>query len=133
MPVKTQLRWASAVMIVIGAGHLVLAIVLAWDSHARWLDQGLWASVPLMGGALDNEVAFWAALGSFSVPQILLGWVLWHLAGRGVTVPAGVGWVYAAWCVLGGILLVPSPFFVGVVPGLLIVSAARNSHERSRG
>ncbi|MCP3804841.1 DUF6463 family protein [Allokutzneria sp. A3M-2-11 16] len=121
------LRWASGIMIFIGAGHLVLLVLLSGDDVARWGAEGLWAAVPLLGGDLRNAVTFWGGPGSFSVPQILLGCLIWHLAGRGVTVPAGIGWAYAAWCVLGGVLLVPSPFFVGVVPGALIVLAARRA------
>ncbi|SDM40702.1 DUF6463 family protein [Allokutzneria albata] len=119
------LRWASAIMIFIGAGHLVLSFLLSGEHVGRWISHGLWAAVPLLGGSPENAAAFWGGLGSFSVPQILLGCLIWYLAGRGVTVPAGIGWGFAAWCVVGGLLLVPSPFFVGVIPGALIVLAAR--------
>ncbi|WP_406232854.1 hypothetical protein [Nocardia sp. NBC_01009] len=43
--------------------------------------------------------------------------------------PAGIGWGLAAWCVLGGVLLVPSAFFAGVVPGALIIVAARKGDQ----
>ncbi|MCP9946958.1 DUF6463 family protein [Streptomyces somaliensis] len=75
--------------------------------------------------SLRNEGAFWGGPGSFSVPLVLLGCLVRHLAGRGVAVPAWTGWGIAAWCLLGGVLLVPSPFFVGTVAGLLVVLAAR--------
>ncbi|WP_442799907.1 DUF6463 family protein [Nocardia sp. NBC_01730] len=100
----------------------------------------MWAAVPLVladGDAirsvesLQNEVTFWGGPGSFAVPLILLGCLTWHLAGRGVAVPAGIGWGLAAWCVLGGVLLVPSPFFAGIISGALIVLAARKD-DRSR-
>ncbi|MER7832860.1 DUF6463 family protein [Streptomyces sp. NPDC095602] len=124
------LRWASGIMWVLGAGHLALATFLARDDMAGWAERGVWAAVPLMDGgptvaSLTNAVTFWAGPGSFSVPLILLGWLTWHLAGRGVAVPAGIGWALAAWCVVGGVLLVPSPYFAGAVAGLLVVAAAR--------
>ncbi|MFC7719041.1 hypothetical protein [Nonomuraea recticatena] len=59
------------------------------------------------------------------MPLILLGCLTWHLAGRGVAVPAGIGWGLAAWCALGGVLLVPSPYFAGVIAGALVIVAAR--------
>lgn len=129
---RRLLRWASGIMWVLGAGHLALLTFLARDDVAGWAGRGMWAAVPLMGGeptvaSLDNAVAFWAGPGSFSVPLMLLGWLIWHLAGRGVAVPAGIGWALAAWCVLGGVLLVPSPYFAGAVAGLLVVAAARRS------
>ncbi|MFI6734738.1 DUF6463 family protein [Nonomuraea sp. NPDC050451] len=137
---KRLLRWASGIMLVLGAGHLSLLALSAWDEVTGWADRGLWAAVPLdlTGGvqtaeSLQNKLAFWAGPGSFAVPLILLGCLIWHLAGRGVAVPAGLGWGVAAWCVLGGVLLVPSPFFAGTVSGALIVVAARRARASSGG
>ncbi|MGO4615417.1 DUF6463 family protein [Nocardia sp. 2YAB30] len=130
---KRLLRWASGIMLVLGIGHLSLLALAAWADITGWVDRGLWAAVPLVldGDAvqtvesLQNEVTFWGGPGSFAVPLILLGCLTWHLAGRGVAVPAGIGWGLAAWCVLGGVLLVPSPFFAGIISGALIIVAAR--------
>ncbi|MFE3453914.1 DUF6463 family protein [Nonomuraea sp. NPDC059194] len=131
---KRLLRWASGIMIVLGSGHLFLLALTAWQDITGWVRRGMWAAVPLAlgdGGAvqtvesLQNKVTFWGGPGSFAVPLILLGCLTWHLAGRGVAVPAGIGWGVAAWCALGGVLLVPSPFFAGVVAGALIIVAAR--------
>lgn len=137
---RTPLRWASAIMIVLGAGHLALLAVFSGADMAAWAERGLWAAVPLeVGGAepaaaeLRNEVVFWAGPGSFSVPLVLLGALLWNLAGRGVAVPAWIGWALAAWCVVGGVLLVPSPYFLGAAAGLLVVLAARRSRAREAG
>ncbi|MCP2318120.1 hypothetical protein APR12_003473 [Nocardia amikacinitolerans] len=129
---KSLLRWASGIMIVLGTGHLILLALSAWSDITGWVDRGVWAAVPL--GLSDEEetvesaqnaLTFWAGPGSFAVPLILLGCLTWHLTGRGVPVPAWVGWSLAAWCLLGGILLVPSPYFAGTVAGALVVLAAR--------
>lgn len=131
---KRLLRWASGIMLVLGIGHLSLLALTAWEDVTGWADRGIWAAVPLDladGGAvqtvesLQNKVTFWAGPGGFAVPLILLGCLIWHLAGRGVAVPAGIGWGIAAWCVVGGVLLVPSPFFAGTIAGVLIIVAAR--------
>ncbi|MET0235001.1 MAG: hypothetical protein ABW224_10220 [Kibdelosporangium sp.] len=131
---KRLLRWASGIMLVLGIGHLSLITFAAWTGITGWMTDGVWAAVPLVladGDAvrtvasLRNEVTFWAGPGSFAVPLIVLGCLTWHLAGRGVRVPALIGWAVALWCVVGGLLLVPSPFFAGVVSGVLIVVAAR--------
>ncbi|MGW0436473.1 DUF6463 family protein [Micromonospora sp. NPDC003197] len=131
---KRLLRWASGIMLVLGIGHLLLLTLSAWKDVTGWVDRGVWAAVPLALvdkgtdrtlASLQNEVVFWAGPSSFAVPLILLGWLTWHLAGRGVAVPAGIGWSLAAWCLVGGVLLVPSPYFVGVVAGVLIVLARR--------
>lgn len=126
---KRLLRAASTIMIVLGAGHLSLLTLFASDAVTGWADRGLWAAVPLdltdtgTTETLRNEVTFWAGPGSFAVPLILLGALIWHLAGRGVTVPAGFGWAVAVWCAVGGVLLVPSPYFAGVVAGVLVIVA----------
>ncbi|MGW9346444.1 DUF6463 family protein [Nocardiopsis flavescens] len=138
-PGTVMLRWASVVMLVLGVGHLALLTLFSGADMAAWVGRGLWAAVPLeLGGAepsaayLRNEVAFWAGPGSFAVPLALLGALVWNLAGRGVAVPAWVGWTLAAWCLAGGVLLVPSPYFAGVAAGLLIVLAARRDRARGR-
>jgi hypothetical protein len=128
------LRWASGIIVTLGAGHLALLTFATWAEMAGWAGQGLWAAVPLDfagGGAgqamesLRSKITFWAGPGGFAVPLIILGALIWHLAGREVRVPAGVGWALGAWCLVGGVLLVPSPFFAGVVSGVLIIVAAR--------
>jgi uncharacterized protein DUF6463 len=127
---KALTRWASGIMIGLGAGHLTLSVLLSRKELAGWVEHGLWAAVPLRPGdpsleALRTQSVFWAGAGSFAVPLALLGGLAWHLAGRGVTVPAGFGWAVAAWCAVGGVLLVPSPYFLGVVAGALLIAAAR--------
>lgn len=125
-------------MVALGTGHLVLAALIASEDIAHWVDQGLWAAVPLApadvgtdraADTLQNEAAFWGGPGSFAVPLVLLGCLIWHLARRGIAVPAGIGWGLAAWSLVCGILLVPSPYFVLVVSGALIILAARKDRS----
>jgi hypothetical protein len=137
---KRLLRWAGVIMLVLGTGHLLLATFFSREYMTDWIGAGGWAAVPLAltDGVADpsvellrNEVTFWAGPGSFSVPLILLGCLTWHLAGRGIAVPAAIGWGLAAWCLLSGILLVPSPYFAGTVAGALIILAARAPLRRT--
>lgn len=137
---RGQLRWAAGIMIVLGAGHLVLLVVLAGDQLAGWVDRGVWAAVPLFDlgtqptvKSLQNKDVFWSGPGGFAVPLIVLGCLVWHLAGRGVAVPAAFGWALAIWSAVSGVLLVPSPFFVATIAGVLIISAARTSRRAAQG
>ncbi|KAA1429218.1 DUF6463 family protein [Nocardioides antri] len=127
---RRLLSWASGLLVLLGVGHVVVSVLVDHARVADWLGDGLWATVPLVPEQTVDEqatvAAFWGGVGSFAVPLVLLGLLVRHLAARGVPVPAWVGWGVAGWCVLGGVMLVPSPFFVGVVPGLLIVLAARD-------
>lgn len=47
-----------------------------------------------------------------------------HLTRQQLPGPSWVGWGLVAWSGVAGLMLVPSPA-VGVIPGLLIVAAAR--------
>lgn len=129
---RKLLGWAQGILLLLGIGHAVVSVVLDRTRVADWLADGLWATVPLVPEqhAVDEQAtvaAFWGGVGSFAVPLVLLALLIGHLAAREMPVPAWVGWGVIGWCVLGGIILVPSPFFVGVVPGVLIVLAARSS------
>jgi hypothetical protein len=79
-----------ALLTTLGAGHFILIAILRGPTMLGWLRQGLWAAVPLKVGAqpgveaLQNLVVFWASVGSFAIPSILLGALQWTLAGRGV-------------------------------------------------
>ncbi|WP_410790076.1 DUF6463 family protein [Kribbella sp. C-35] len=129
-----MLRWAGGIMLALGTGHLLLSAVFAREQITGWVDRGVWAAVPLAltaigtdqtAESLQNQATFWAAPGSFAVPLILLGGLTWHLAGRGVALPPWIGWALAVWCLLAGILLVPSPYFAGIISGALIITANR--------
>lgn len=137
---RQQLRWAAGIMVVLGVGHLLVFALFSWGALTGWVDRGAWAAIPLAPTAkgnptvetLRNQAAFWGGPGSFAVPQILLGCLVWHFAGRGVAVPAGVGWAFMAWCFVGGVLLVPSPYFAGIISGALIVLAGGKKIARRR-
>jgi hypothetical protein len=126
---RTLVRSGSAVLVALGVGHLVLLAVTSREDAAGWMKRGVWGAVPLaLGekageqtvGSLRNEVFFWAGVGSFAIPQILLGCLTWHLAGRGIPIPKSIAAGISAWSAAGGVLLVPSPFFVGALAGLLM-------------
>ena len=126
-----KLNWASAILLVLGVGHLSLTLIMDHVRVADWLGDGLWATVPLVPDStvedLQTTTAFWAGWGSFSVPLILLALLIRHLARAEIAVPAWLGWGLVVWAVVGGLMLVPSPFIVAAVPGLLIVAAARDT------
>jgi len=127
---RHMLRIASGILVLLGTGHLVLASVITSDTLTSWVRNGMWAAVPLLGSlaspaAAPNALAFWAGLGSFAVPLATLGLLIWHLATRGILVPAFVGWIVAVWCLAGAVILVPSPFILGAAAGVLVVLAAR--------
>ncbi|MFD4420299.1 hypothetical protein ACFWN7_02200 [Agromyces sp. NPDC058484] len=133
-----MLRVAGVLLVLLGFGHLVVMGVVAGSRMAVWATTGFWAAVPLMQGpnagdaSFRNALAFWGGVGSFAVPLIVLGALLWWGAGRGFVPPAWSGWVLAAWFAVAAVLLVPSPMVVGVASGVLIVLAARRRTPSDR-
>ena len=133
---RRLLQTASGILVFLGTGHLVLASVITSETLTNWVDNGVWAAVPLLGsftepGAARNALAFWGGPGSFAVPLAILGLLVWHLASRSIPVPAFVGWIIALWCLAGALILVPSPFILGAAAGVLVVMAARPSRVAS--
>ncbi len=113
----------------LGVGHVVTVAIVTREAIASWFTTGLWSAVPLgVTGAsaevLSRTVAFWAGPASFAVPLFMLGLLFVRLAGQGVRVPAVIGWVLAIWCLVCAVILSPSPFYLGIVAGVLVIVAA---------
>ena len=132
MATKVLQRIGSALLITLGVGHLILMIIFQGPKMLDWVTQGLWAAVPLKVGtpsieALQNAVVFWASIGSFAIPSILLGVLQWTHAGRGITPGSWLGWAVTVWFALLTLLLVPSPGILGVIAGILFLIATRQA------
>ena len=134
MATKVLQRIGSALLITLGVGHLILMIIFQGPKMLDWVTQGLWAAVPLKLGtqqpsieALQNVAVFWASIGSFAIPSILLGVLQWTLAGRSITPGSWLGWAVIVWFALLTLLLVPSPGILGVIAGILFLVATRQA------
>jgi len=125
---------AASTFMALGGGHLLLAFALEADVVRGWLGDGLWATVPLLARrtveGLENGLAFWAGLGSFAVPLLVAGGLLWWLADRDLIAPTWVGWVLCGWFTLGTVLLVPSPMPVGLAAAIALILASRSRDVR---
>ncbi|QJW35889.1 DUF6463 family protein [Cellulosimicrobium protaetiae] len=130
-------RVAAGTLVALGSGHLAVVTTVGRDRLAAWADSGLWAAVPLFPGpdpsatTLQDQAAFWSGVGSFAVPLVALGGLVWWLAGKGTIPPTPLGWALVAWFAVGAIVLVPSPMILGALAGALLVVAARLSRPRS--
>lgn len=127
---RTLTLIGAVILILLGAGHLLLVLALQWDVFAEWFGRGLFAAVPFLGAPSHEDLAaFWAGLGSFGVPAIVLGAVILWLRARGITAPPLVGWAIAGWSVVCAFILVPSPYLVLALGGALV---ALGSHAARR-
>lgn len=129
----------AGLLIVIGTGHLAILAGREGSVMLNWMARGLWAAVPLGPGATPdpgaarNALVFWAGIGGFAIPSMLLGTLLWRLAARDVRPGAWLGLAVAGWFALFSTLLVPSPGILGVVAGMLLVLASREPRQTPSG
>ncbi|MBY3217744.1 hypothetical protein HFO21_25860 [Rhizobium laguerreae] len=131
-------RIGAVLLTALGVGHLILITIFQGSKMLDWVTQGLWAAVPLKIGmqptveASQNAVVFWASVGSFAIPSILLGVLQWTLAGRGIAPGVWLGWAVTVWFAMLTLLLVPSPGILGVIAGIFFLVAARRARLMSR-
>ena len=117
----------------VGAGHLLGSVPLRLDAWTPAAEVGLLSAKVIMPRtAQDREAAeaYWFSIGSFAAPTILLGGYLVWAAGRGVRIPAWLGWGLAAWGAVSMAFMPLSPAVLFPVAGLLIVAADRRPAER---
>ncbi|HEY9368907.1 DUF6463 family protein [Streptomyces sp.] len=121
-------RWAGRILAFLGAAHLLINGLLIRDRMPEWLDGALVALPADRLHALPPALgAFWAVPGSFGLPLLLLGLLVARLARTGIPVPAYVGWGLAAWAVVTGLILLPSPFPLALIPAAMLIAAARRA------
>jgi Family of unknown function (DUF6463) len=120
--------WAGRVMVIQGVLHLVVTGLLSLGHVGGWLAGDAWLPPGGLSTMTPTVGAFWLTLGSFGVPQILLGIAVIELGRAGRPVPASVGWVLAVWGVVCAAVFEPSPFITALIPaGMLLVAARRRT------
>ncbi|WP_185845750.1 DUF6463 family protein [Kibdelosporangium aridum] len=118
--VSRRTLWAGRLMVIIAAVHLVGFGVASVDAVPEWLGGALWFKglTPIP----EAEGLFWASIGSFAVPVLILGLVVGWLAKQGLPVPRFVPWILGAWVLVCSLLMEPSGFPLGLIPvGMLLV------------
>ncbi len=117
--------WAGRLIIAIALVHIAFFVAVSWDYLPGWFAGDLWA-VPELGAPMSSsEGHFWALLGSFAIPLLLLGGLVTSFAREGRALPGYVTWGIAAWVVACTYVLEPSGFPLGLVPAALLIAAQR--------
>lgn len=106
-------------MTAIAAVHLVGFGVLSADVLPQWLRGELWMNG--LSPIPNVEGLFWAGVGSFAVPLLVIGLIVCRLADAGIDVPRFVPLILGAWLVICSLLVEPSGFPLGFIPvGMLL-------------
>lgn len=125
-------RWAGRILLFLGTLHLVVIGAQNTRYFGDWFTGALWGQPreefihPAGAGG-----AFWATVGSFAVPLILLGVLVLDLARREVAVPPLIGWALAAWALVGAAIMEPTPMILLLVPAVVLIRAAAQDRPRS--
>lgn len=121
-----MVKAASIALIALGIIHFVVLGVDLPSESPRWLRFNLWTFEhwqPLRAQPTDLALSggiFWATVGSFAVPAMLLaGLILW-LDRRGIAVPSFVGWGLFAWALVASLIMAPSGFPAAALIALLL-------------
>lgn len=126
--------WAGRLIVAIALVHIAFFVAVSWDHLPGWFAGDLWVTPDLDAPMSASEGYFWALLGSFAIPLLLLGALVTRFAREGRALPAYVTWGIAAWVVACTYVLAPSGFPLGLVPaGLLIAAALRRSSAPRSG
>jgi hypothetical protein len=118
--------WAGLIMILQGVLHGVGALIANGDHWPTWLAGGVSSD---LASQVPSVAAFWLSWGSFGLPLALLGAVLTGLGRAGRVPPLYVPITFMIWGVLGG-LMAPSPLLTALIPGTLLLMAAKSSPRR---
>jgi Family of unknown function (DUF6463) len=127
-----MIKWAGRLIVLVGAGHLLVALALYARPHVgAWFRGALWgedlAAMSAAGAAL------WLTIDSFAVPLILVGLTVLWLDRRGITPPSFIAWTVGIWAVLEAVIFGPSPsWLLPVAAALLLVGARRTRLQRSQ-
>lgn len=134
-----MVRWSAAALIALCAVHLVvLGIDLGREAPA-WLGLNMWTFdhwQPVHdqpAGMQASGAVFWATVGSFVAPTLVLGALVLWLDRRRLPIPAFVGWALAGWMALATAIMPPSGFPVGLaIATCLAIGLARRARSRAR-
>lgn len=128
-----MIRLAGRLIVLAGAGHLLVALVLYAPPHlGAWFSGALWGED--LAAMSDAGAALWLTVDSFGVPLILVGLTILWLDRRGLTPPSFIGWTVGIWAVIEAVIFGPSPsWLLPIAAGLLLAGARRAKRRDSRG
>lgn len=123
-----MVRFAAVSMIVLGVVHMFVLGVDLPGEMPRWFNLNLWTFdhwQPVRDQDVDlalSNAVFWATMGSFALPIMLLGVLILWLDKRGLPIPPFVGWAMVGWFAIMTLLMPPSGFPVGLAVALLLAT-----------
>ncbi|MCT2581664.1 DUF6463 family protein [Actinophytocola gossypii] len=129
---RTLTLWAGRLIVVVSAAHLLFFLVTSLDFVPDWASGALWEATAVGEPPPAEQGAFFRLLGSFAVPLLLVGLLLWRSAAREQALPGYVTWTVAGWSLLCALIQPASGFPLLVVASVLLVLARRAAPHPGR-
>lgn len=132
-----MIRWSAYMMIAIGVLHM---LVLGYDALpviSGWAQFDLWTMTHTTTPPAERPFAmvvstdsFWATIGGFAIPLMVLGALVLWMDRRGYPVPSFVGWGIGAWALVNSLIMQPSGFPLGLIIAALLIIGVRRRDRR---
>jgi hypothetical protein len=122
-----MIKWAGWLIVLFpGIAHSLGAVLETAPTHAEaWFDGEGWvADSTAMNYA---EATLWYTVFSFGAPFLMIGLLVLWLDRRGITPPAFLAWMIAAWTVIATAAGGPSPLLALLVASVLLLVASRRA------
>ncbi|MGQ0766952.1 MAG: DUF6463 family protein [Gemmatimonadota bacterium] len=115
-------KLAARLLIGIGVLHLLLFLWFGRRVLVAIANEGFWNTVDPIR---DRQMIFWALMtGIFG---LLLGQLALWVEAHGKRLPVFLGWEIIAIALVGGVLMPESGGWLFLIPGVLVVIAARQA------
>ncbi|MEU6860329.1 DUF6463 family protein [Glycomyces sp. NPDC046736] len=128
-----MIKWSGRILVFLGTGHTLLALALTLADHAgTWFTGVLWGPDEGVITMSQGMAAYWLTIGSFGPPLVVLGLAVLWTQRRGIVPPAFIGWALLAWTVCCTVILLPSPWILGVIASVLYLVGVRRAAAAER-
>lgn len=126
-----MIRVSAWALVAIGVLHLAMFTYEARGLIPGWAAGGLWTDdhwlpfleqPPLLAANLN---AYWATMGGFAIPLMMLGFLLLWMDARAIRPPAFVGWGVLAWAALNAAIIEVSGFPAVIPMAIGLILGAR--------
>jgi hypothetical protein len=128
-----MIKWAGRIYVFLAIGHTVLGLALTAPDHAAaWFSGALWGPEEGVIEMSRRMAAYWLTIGGFGLPLLTVGLAILWMHRRGIVPPAFIGWTLLAWTLVDTVILLPSPWILGVAASVLyLVGVRRAEAERA--
>lgn len=116
-----MIRWSAVALMACSIVHVLVLGVDLPGEFPDWLRLELWTFdhwQPLRTQPVDLALSggvFWATVGSFAVPNFILGALILWADRNALPLPPFVGWAMFAWTLLASAIMLPSGFPVAAL------------------